>query len=81
MEDGPELVFAAACKDLSDPRLGALFWIPTNEEGESLRACNSPYTFPEPNSCYLRELTANPRMRWIKLRWGREYKAIFWKHT
>lgn len=32
VEDGPELVSAAACKHLSDPRLGALFWIPTNAE-------------------------------------------------
>lgn len=48
---------------------------------EQLGPRNFTHTSLEPNPCYLRELTANQRMRWIKFRRGKEYKAILWKHT
>ena len=86
VEDGPQQGLAAAC----NPATGfqhfqslkrAHFFRSPPYGGEQLGAGNSLHIFPEPNSCYLRERTANQRMRWIEFRWRREYKAILWKHT
>lgn len=57
-----------------------LFWSPTYHR-EQLGPRNSTHIFPEPNPWYLRKLTTNQRMRWIKFKRRKEYKAILWKRT
>lgn len=85
VEDGPERVPAAACKQLRDPSIFSRQIEPTLSEARLTRRTarnpNSPHPIPEPNPCHLRELTADQRMRGIKFRRGKEYKAILWKHT
>lgn len=81
-EDGPEQLTAVVCNKVCDPIIFS-HWIGRIFSGAQLTS-ESSWDLETPWTLSLNLIHAtleNLRMRWTKFKRGKEYKAIFWKHT